>query len=314
MSTRRILIGSRSFGQTYPEHVAALRSAGFDVVPNTLGRAYREEELFEALAGMEAIITGTDELTRAVIERADSLRLIAKHGVGVENIDLEAADERDVVVAATPGAMNESVAELAFALMLALARSIVPADAAVRAGDWPRLSGTELHGKVLGLVGFGRIAREVGVRAQAFGMTVVAHDPFPDADSAREHGVELLELDLLLASSDIVSLHAAVPPGHGPLLGAAELARMRPGAFLVNTSRGALVDESALVDALRERKLAGAGLDVFVHEPPDRSPLLQLENVILSPHLGGQTDEALLRMGELTVANCLSTLGAERFA
>jgi phosphoglycerate dehydrogenase-like enzyme len=215
MSTERVLIGSRSFGKTFPEHLEELRAAGCEVIPNQLGRAYREAELFDALDGISCIVTGTDELTRAAIDRAGSLRVIAKHGVGVENIDVDAAQERGILVLATPGAMSESVAELAFALMLALARSIVPADLETRAGGWRLRPGYELRGKTLGLVGFGRIAQEVSARAQAFGMTVVAHDPFGDARLAAERSVELLSLDAVLERADVVSLHAALPAGGG---------------------------------------------------------------------------------------------------
>jgi D-3-phosphoglycerate dehydrogenase len=309
MSSERVLIGSRSFGKTFPEHLERLRAAGCEVIPNQLGRAYREAELFDALDGVSCIVTGTDELTRAAIDGAGSLRVIAKHGVGVENIDVDAAQERGIVVLATPGAMSESVAELAFALMLALARSIVPAHLETRAGGWRLLPGHELRGKTLGLVGFGRIAQEVAIRARAFGMTVVAHDPFGDARLAAEQSVELLSLDAVLERADVVSLHAALPAGGGPLIGSRELSLLRPSATLVNTARGALVDESALADALAGGRLAGAALDVFVEEPPVGSPLLGLENVVLTPHLGGQTTEALHRMGEQTVANCLEGLG-----
>ena len=157
MSSERVLIGSRSFGKTFPEHLERLRAAGCEVIPNQLGRAYREAELFDALDGVSCIVTGTDELTRAVIDRAGSLRVIAKHGVGVENIDVDAAQERGIVVLATPGAMSESVAELAFALMLTLARSIVPAHLETRAGGWRLLPGHELRGKTLGLLGFDQL-------------------------------------------------------------------------------------------------------------------------------------------------------------
>ena len=309
MSSERVLIGSRSFGKTFPEHLERLRAAGCEVIPNQLGRAYREAELFDALDGVSCIVTGTDELTRAVIDRAGSLRVIAKHGVGVENIDVDAAQERGIVVLATPGAMSESVAELAFALMLTLARSIVPAHLETRAGGWRLLPGHELRGKTLGLVGFGRIAQEVSVRAQAFGMTVVAHDPFGDVRLAAEQSVELLSLDAVLERADVISLHAALPAGGGPLIGSRELSLLRPSATLVNTARGALVDERALAEALSDGRLAGAALDVFVEEPPVGSPLLGLENVVLTPHLGGQTSEALHRMGEQTVVNCLEGLG-----
>lgn len=274
------------------------------MIPNTLGRAYRAGELVEVLRDVDAIITGTDELTGEVIRSSGSLRAILKHGVGLDNVDLEAADERGIVVAATPGAMDDSVADHTIALLLALVRRVVPAHASVAAGEWRRFDGFDLRGRTLGLVGFGRIARAVCVRARAFGMEVVAHDPFAEP----AFGVELVPLSGLLRRAEVVSLHAALPSGSVPLLGRQELRLMKPGAILVNTARGSLVDEDALVQALREGRLSGAALDVFTREPPFGSPLTELENVVLTPHLGGQTVDALRRMGEMTVANCLAAL------
>ena len=311
--TWRVLIGSRSFGKASPDHVARLAAAGCEVIPNAVGRAYRAPELLTALRGVDAIITGTDELTADVIHAADRLRTIAKHGVGLDTIDLAAARARGIVVSATPGAIHDSVADLTLALLLALARRLVPAHDSVRAGRWEPFVGVELRGQVLGIVGLGRIGKEVCLRARAFGMRVVAHDPFPDLAFAAAHDVAYLPLPDLLAAADVVSLHAAPPDLTGPLLGAAELAAMKPGAFLINTARGRLVDEAALAAALRDRRLAGAGLDVFAHEPPRDSPLLDsaLDNVLLAPHIAGQTVAGLLRMGEMTVENCLRALRGE---
>ncbi len=311
MARWKVLIGSRSFGKAVPDHVTRLVDAGCEVIPNAMGRAYRASELIEALPGIDAIITGTDELTADVIKSADRLRTIAKHGVGTDNIDLEAARARGIVVTATPGAIHDSVADLTMALLLALARQIVPAHLSVRSGQWQGFTGIELRGKTLGIVGLGRIGKGVCQRAQAFGMRVVAHDPFPDAAFAEDHGVAYLSLDDLLVNADVVSLHASVAGSTEPLVGATELATMKSTAFLLNTSRGSLVDEVALAEALKERRLAGAGLDVFSAEPPGDSPLLALDNLVLTPHIAGRTVEGLRRMGEMTVENCLLALRGE---
>lgn len=303
-----VLIGSRSFGREFPEHLELLRAAGCDIVPNTTGRAYRATELLDALVGIDAIVTGTDELTAAVIEGAESLRVIAKHGVGLDTVDLEAARGRGVIVVATPDAVTDSVADLTMGLLLTLARQIVVGDRDVRAGGWTRTTGTELRGRLLGLVGFGRIGRAVAKRARSFGMEVTASDPYADQAAS---AVDLVELDELLRLSDVVSLHAGLPLGAPPLLGAREFARMKPGALLVNTARGALVDEAALAQTLRVGQLAGAALDVFTEEPPTGSPLLSLANVVVTPHLGGQTHDALRRMGEETARNCVAALRGE---
>jgi D-3-phosphoglycerate dehydrogenase len=306
-----VLIGSRSFGQAFPEHLKELEKAGCEVMPNKVGRAYRAAELMELLAGKDAIITGTDELTAKVINSADRLKTIAKHGVGLETIDLEAARARGIVVSATPGAIHESVADLTLALVLALARSIIPAHLSTRAGGWKPFFGMELKGKTLGIVGLGRIGKAVCDRARAFGMTVIAHDPCPDEGFSAGRGVEYVSLKTLLAKSDVVTLHAPADEAAAPLIGRAELAAMKKSAFLINTARGKLVDEDALLSALREGRLAGAGLDTFMNEPPAGSALLELENVVLTPHQGGRTIDGQRRMGEMTIENCLKALRGE---
>ncbi len=301
--TWRVLIGSKSFGKAFPEHLERLRQAGCEVVPNGVGRAYRASELADALKGIHAIVTGTDELTAEVIARADALRAIAKHGVGLDNIDLPAARARGIAVGAAFGAVHDSVADLTLALLLAVARGIVPAHARTKAGLWKGFMGVELRDKTLGVVGLGRIGKEVSIRALGFGMKVVAHDPKPDTAFAAAHGIRFLGLSELLAAADIVSLHAGLEQAGRPLLGEQELGSMKDGAILVNTGRGHLVDESALARALTRGKLAGAGLDVFQEEPPRNSPLLGVENVVLAPHMAGDTREARRRMGEITVEN-----------
>lgn len=311
MARWKVLIGSRTFGKASAEHIARLEAAGCDVIPNTVGRAYRADELKVALSGVDAIITGTDALTAEVIDGADALRTIAKHGVGLDNIDLEAARRHGIVVSATAGAIHDSVADHTLALLLTLARHIVEAHRDVTAGGWGGHMGMELRGKTMGIVGLGRIGKEVCLRAQAFGMRVVAHDPYPDEAFAATHEVTFVPLGELLETSDIVSLHAAGGGAEGHLIGTAELERMKHSAFLVNTARGGLVDEAALAKALQAGRLAGAGLDVFAQEPPAGSPLLGLPNVVLTPHAAGFTQEGLLRMGDMAVENCLRALRGE---
>ncbi|NJN97785.1 MAG: phosphoglycerate dehydrogenase [Anaerolineales bacterium] len=307
----RVLIGSRSFGQAFPEHLTQLAAGGCEVVPNGVGRAYHAAELLEVLPEMDAIVTGTDELTAEVINAAPRLRTIAKHGVGLETIDLAAARARGISVSYTPGFIHDSVADLALALLLALARKIVPAHLSTKAGSWKPLFGVELRDKTLGIVGLGRIGKAVCERAKGFGMQVIAYDPYPDEVFAAAHNVVFVSLPELLQRSDIVSLHAPAEATEGPVIGPAQLDLMKPTAFLINTARGQLVDEAALADALREGRLAGAGIDAFVKEPPLGSPLLELDNVVLTPHLGGRTLDGQRRMGELVIENCLRALRGE---
>jgi D-3-phosphoglycerate dehydrogenase len=312
MEKWKLLIGSKSFGKAFPEHLRQLEEAGCEIVPNQVGRPYQAAELKQALLGIDAIVTGTDELNAEVIASADRLKTIAKHGVGLDNIDLPAARARGVVVSAAFGAVHDSVADLTLALLLAVARGIVPAHLATRAGQWKGVMGMELREKTLGIVGLGRIGKEVARRAMAFGMRIIATDPRPDLPFAAAQAIRYVELEELLATSDAVSLHAGLEQAGRPLLGAAELATMKKGALLVNTGRGHLVDELALAEALRTGRIGGAGLDVFSHEPPLGSPLLGLENVVLAPHMAGDTRDARRRMGEITVENVVRVMRGER--
>jgi D-3-phosphoglycerate dehydrogenase len=307
----RVLIGSRSFGQVFPGHIRELEEAGCEVIPNTVGRAYRADELMTALAGVDAIITGTDELTAEVIHNADKLKTIAKHGIGIETIDMAAARARGIVVSATPQASTDSVADLTLALLLAAARKVVPAHLNTASGGWKAYTGMELRDKILGIIGLGRIGQQVCLRAQGFGMRVWAFDPYANQEFVRVHQVKLVSMPELLANADVVTLHVPADQVECPLLGAKELEAMKYGALLLNTARGALVDEAALVDALRSGQLGGAGIDAFVHEPPTGSPLLGLENVVLTPHIGGRTYDGLRLMGEQTIENVLRPLHGE---
>jgi D-3-phosphoglycerate dehydrogenase / 2-oxoglutarate reductase len=257
---------------------------------------------WEAVAErVDAVLLRSARMDRARIEAAPRLRIIARHGAGYDTVDLAAARERGVAVTVTADANAVSVAEHTFALVLAVVRRVAASDAAVRQGRWDdarrAATGLELGGKVLGLVGFGRIGRRVARMAAAFDMTVLVTDPAADERSARDLGVRLVELPELLAASDVVSLHVPLLPATRGLIDARALAGARPGSVLVNTSRGGLVDEAALVDALDRGLLSGAGLDVFGEEPlAAGSPLLRAD-ITLTPHCGGQTVEAMRRVG-----------------
>lgn len=257
---------------------------------------------WEDVAGrVDAVLLRSARMDRAQIEAAPRLRIIARHGAGYDTVDLAAARERGVAVTVTADANAVSVAEHAFALILAVVRRVAAADAGVREGRWDDARraavGRELAGKALGVVGFGRIGRRVARMAAAFDMTVLAADPAADERAAHELGVGLVALPELLAASDVISLHVPLLPATRRLIDARALAAVRRGAVLVNTSRGGLVDEAALVDALDRRLLSGAGLDVFDEEPlAAGNPLLRAD-VTLTPHCGGQTVEAMRRVG-----------------
>src|SRR6516162_810297 len=259
-----------------------------------------KETLEAEIADADALIVrSATKVTEDLLAKAPKLRAVGRAGVGVDNINLEAATKRGVLVMSTPGGNSVSVAEHTFALLLSLARQVPRLDRAIHEGRWEKSSaaGTEVRGKTLGLVGLGRIGSEVAVRAQAFDMHVLAYDPFISEAAAHEISVELVPLDRLLVESDFVSLHTALSPATENLISATNIQKMKEGARIINTARGELVDEGALAEALKSGKLAGAAVDVFSEEPPKNSPLLGLPNVIATPHVAGSTAEAQQEVG-----------------
>lgn len=257
-------------------------------------------ELLRIIGDYDALVVRSrTKVTADVLQRASRLRAIGRAGIGVDNIDVGRATRLGILVLNAPAGNAISAAELTFALLLSLARRIPQADASVRAGRWERASkGVECHGKTLGLVGCGRIGAEVAKRARAFGMRVLAYDPYLSPERARAIGVELVTLPDLLEESDFLSIHAPLTDETRGLIGREELARMKPSAFLLNMARGGIVDEAALAEALAAKTLAGAALDVFETEPPPKEhPLLGSDAVILTPHLGAATTEAQRSVG-----------------
>lgn len=262
-------------------------------------------DLLAAVADADALIVrSATKVTRDVIEAAPRLRVIARAGTGVDNVDLDAASARGIVVMNAPGANSISVAELAIGQMLALARHLPAADAAMKSQKWEKkkFAGIELRGKTLGLIGLGRIGQEVAVRARAFEMAIVAHDPFISAELAEQLGARLASLDEVCAEADFLSLHLPVTPQTRHLLNAERLARCRKGIRIINTARGELIDEAALAEALKSGHVAGAALDVFQKEPPTDWTLAQLPSVIASPHIAASTAEAQELVGVETAA------------
>jgi D-3-phosphoglycerate dehydrogenase len=272
--------------------VEALRREGLgvDVVP-TLPPAELARRI-GPYAGL--VVRSATRVTAEVIEAGPALEVIGRAGVGLDNVDLEAATRRGIVCMNTPGGSTIAAAEHTMALLLAVARKLPQAHAHLRGGKWERerFLGTEVYGKTLGIVGLGRIGSEVARRAQGFQMTVVAYDPYLGADVAERLGVELVDLDALLRRSDFITVHLPLTKETRALIGPAELGRTKPGVRLVNCARGGIVDEAALAAAIRAGHVAGAGLDVFEREPPWGSPVLDLEPVVVTPHLGASTEEA----------------------
>ena len=258
--------------------------------------------LADEIAGYDALIVRSQtKVTAEVLDRAVRLKVVGRAGIGLDNVDVDSATRRGVMVVNAPQSNIVSAAEHTMALLLAQARNIAQADAAVRSGSWERerFQGVELHGKTLGIVGLGRVGAMVAQRSAAFGMRLVGYDPYVSKDRARQMGVELMpNLEALLVQSDFVTIHLPRNPETEGLIGERELALMKQDARIVNTARGGIVDEKALVSALREGRLGGAALDVFATEPAPRShPLLNLEHVVLTPHLGASTREAQDKTG-----------------
>lgn len=296
--TRRILVTSRSFSKATQAPRRLLEAEGFalDWQPGPLGDA----ELAAKVKGYCALIVGTDKASKETFRSADALEVVAVHGAGFDNVDLTQATEHGIVVTNAPGLNAVAVAEYTIALMLLLARNIIPASLAGQRGEWSgeRFMGTELAGKTLGIVGLGHIGREVARRAVALGMDVVYWDRVIYADFTAEHGITCLELAELLKRSDFVSLHISLSEETRHLLGAHEFQQMKRTSYLINTARGEVVDELALCEALKRGSIAGAGLDVFSKEPPGSDhPLLRLATVVSLPHIGAYTVEANERTG-----------------
>ncbi|MGH9539646.1 MAG: phosphoglycerate dehydrogenase, partial [Terriglobales bacterium] len=258
------------------------------------GKLAAQLETADALIVRSAVQVNAD-----LLEHASKLRVIGRAGVGVDNIDLDAATRKGIAVMNTPGANAIAVAEHTLALMLAMARHIGRANELMHAGKWEKksLQGTELRGKTVGIVGLGRVGLEVARRARAFGMQVVAHDPFVSTAVAKEQGIRMGKLEEVYAASDYLSLHVGLTPQTSGMINAESIAKMKAGVRLVNCARGELIDEAALAQALKQGRVAGAALDVFTEEPLKNSPLTAIENVILTPHIAGSTREAQEAVG-----------------
>ncbi len=290
-----------------------LRELGFEVRCPDVVQHLAGDELVDALDGAIGVIAGDDEFTAEVMDRCPELRVISKWGIGIDGIDLEAASKRGIHVTNTPGAFDDEVADVALGYLIMLVRELHLIDRHVRDGGWPKPVGTSLGGTTLGIVGLGGIGQALARRGQALGMYVLGADPSPEsAARARRAGVEVGSLDEVLARSDHVSLHCPLIPATRRLLSRERFEKMRDGVRIINTARGAVIDESALVEALRGGKVSGAALDVFEDEPlPLDSELRSFEQVILGSHNASNTREASVRTHRRAVENVVDALGLE---
>ena len=288
--------------------VKQITDAGIEVV---IRNADTDSPVEEQIKGFDGIvIRSATQVTRQVMEAADQLKVVVRAGVGLDNVDQEAAKEHGIQVMNTPEAPTASVAEMVFSLMFSLARNVTQADSSMKDERWEKkkLKGTELWEKTIGIVGFGRIGQELAKRAKAFDMNVLAYDVLDIDDAVKKLGAERVDLDSLIAQSDYISLHVPLLPQTKGMIGDAQFESMKDTAFLINTARGGVVDEKALLKALNEGKIAGAALDVFENEPPLDWSLVKHPKLVATPHLASSTKEAQVRVGKLTAEKIIQVL------
>ncbi len=306
---RRVLVTPRSLSRAGHPALDRLSAAGFEIAFCTPGQQPEEDELLRLLPGCVGYLAGVEKIGARVRGNAVSLKAISRNGTGVDNIDLAAAARLGIAVLRAEGANARGVAELTLAMMLALARGVSLSDRCMKDGRWQRFEGIELSGRCLGLVGCGQIGRLVAEMSLALGMRVLAYDPFVRSEPMRHERFRLAaSLDETLNQADVLSLHCPPLPDCRPLLTRERLAQLKPGAFVVNTSRGELLDDDAVIEALDTGRLAGVAIDAYREEPPGDAPLVRHGRVLATPHIGAYSKESVRRAVELAVDNLLLAL------
>jgi phosphoglycerate dehydrogenase-like enzyme len=298
----RIAIASRSFSR-HPTLRAEVEARFPDVRFNETGRTLVGGELIGFLAGCERAVVSLEPMTDAVLAARPELRVISKYGVGLDGLDLEAMRRRGIRLGWQGGVNRRAVAELVIAFAISLLRAIPSSGAELRAGHWRPHTGRELTGRTVGIIGCGHVGKDLARLVEAFGCTVLAHDLLDFPQFYREFGIERVSLDALLERAEVVTVHVPLDPATRGMIDARRLSQMRKDAILINAARGGIVDETALVAALVQGRIAGAALDVFTREPPlPDDPLLHAPNLMLTPHIGGSSEEAILAMGRAAIA------------
>jgi D-3-phosphoglycerate dehydrogenase len=288
-----------------------LRAFSNDLVFNTLGRPLTEDELIPLLKDCDGYLAGLDFVTEKVINSCNNLKVISRYGAGYDRVDIAAAKSKGIVVTNTPGVNAVAVGELALSLTLSVARKITYLNNTTKAGKWVRSTGMELIGKTIGIMGLGAIGKVVARCAKGFNMNVIAYDPYIDEEYCSENNIRSVSLEEILEQSDVISLHLPLNENTKHLIGRDAIAKMKATAILINTSRGGIIDEDAAFEALKAGKLGGMGLDAFEKEPPQNSPLFELENVVVTPHTGAHTEEATINMAIAAVKNLVDVLSGK---
>lgn len=285
-----------------------LKAFADEIVFNPKGKPLDEDELIPLLRDCDGYIAGLDQVSAKVLSACPRLKVVSRYGVGCDSVDTKAAESLGITVTNTPGVNAQGVAELAAGLILSVARKIPYLDQETKTGKWVRSTGIELSGRTVGIIGLGAIGKRLAKCCQGFGMKAAAYDPYIDRRYCSDNGIEPLPLDELIRTSDVISLHLPLTDKTRHMINAETIAQMKTGAIIVNTSRGAIVDEDAAYDALVSGKLGGLGLDAFEVEPPVGSRLMELNNVVTTPHTGAHTVEAVRGMQELSVQNLIDVL------
>lgn len=307
----KILATPRSFGKASREPIELLEKAGYEVILNPVGKILDEEEMKTYIADVVGIVIGVDPLNAAVLDCAKNLKAISKYGVGTDNIDLEKAKALQIPVTITAGANSNAVADYAFALMMACARRVTEINAKCKQKEWKKITTTDVYGKTIGILGLGAIGKGVAKRAQGFGMKVLAYDVFWNDEYAKANEITYATPEEIYKTCDFISLHLPLTPETKNMIGYEQFCMMKPTTVFVNTARGGIVDEDALVRALKEGKIYGAGVDAFSSEPPANEELYTLDNLIMGSHCAASTTGAVEAMGLMAAKNLLKSLGKE---
>ncbi|HBF36457.1 MAG TPA: hydroxyacid dehydrogenase [Firmicutes bacterium] len=308
--SKKVLITSRSFGQVSDEPLNILKDNGFEV--DFENGKYEEEKFLQVIGNYDALIIGAHEFSQKAVEKANKLKIVCKHGAGTDNIDLKAAKMNNLRVTNVPAVNSDAVADLAFSLMLDIARKVSFAAGEVKKGVWEKTIGIDVCYKTLGLIGFGTIAKKVAKRAGGFGMKVVAYDPYITKVPAELAYVNLVKIEEVLQQADFLSIHVPLNDETRNLIDKKQMEMMKKGSFIINTSRGGIVNEKALFDCLKNGQLSAAGLDVMEKEPPTGNPLLVLNNITILPHIGMYSKEAINAVSLICSQNVVKVLNGQQ--
>lgn len=309
----KVLITSNSFGKFDPEPKAFMESLGWEVVGNRYHHILNEEEMMNEVPGVDAIILGSDTVSKKVLDKADSLKIISRYGVGIDNIDLQEAEKKGIKVTVTKNCNTEAVADYTIGLMLSTIRHICNVDHSLKKGKWNKETGLDLCHKTVGIIGLGSIGRQVVKRLKGFDCKILGYDKYIDDKYCEENNITVVDDPVnIFKQADIITLHAPGNSDGKPLIGKNELDLMNDHTVLINTARASLVDEEAIIDALKNKKIYGYGTDVFSSEPHINNQFLNLDNVVLSPHTAAVSVEAINKMTRCAVDNILDYFGVKK--